>query len=37
MDRILDFRTELGWSHIEYNEELSILLDDYVGWLELYD
>ena len=32
-----DFRTEQGWFHIEYNEELSIMLDDHVGWLELYD
>ena len=32
-----DFRTEQGWFHIEYNEELSILLDDHVGWVELFD
>ena len=32
-----DFRTEQCWFHIEYNEELSILLDDHVGWMELYD
>ena len=32
-----DFRTEQGLFHIEYNEELSILLDDHVGWMELYD
>ena len=32
-----DFRTEQGWFHIEYNEELSILLDDHVGWMELFD
>ena len=28
-----DFRTEQGWFHIEYNEELSIMLDDHVGWM----
>ena len=32
-----DFRTEQGWFHIEYNDELSILLDDHVGWVELFD
>ena len=32
-----DFHTEQGWFHIEYNEELSILLDDHVGWAELFD
>ena len=32
-----DFRTEQGWFHIEYNEELSIMLDGHVGYLELYD
>ena len=32
-----DLRTEQGWFHIEYNEELSILLDDHVGWVELFD
>lgn len=32
-----DFRTEQGWFHVEYNEELTILLDDHVGWCELFD
>lgn len=32
-----DFRTEQGWFHIEYNEELSIMLDDHVGWADLFD
>ena len=32
-----DFRTEQGLFHIEYNEELSILLDDRVGWADLFD
>ena len=32
-----DFRTEPGWFHIEHNEELNILLDDHVGWCELFE
>ena len=32
-----DFRTEQGWFHIEHNEELIILLDDHVGWCELFN
>ena len=32
-----DFRTEQGWFHIEYNEELHILLDDHMGWSEMFD
>ena len=32
-----DFRTEQGWFHIEHNEELTILLDDHIGWCELFD
>ena len=32
-----DFHTEQGWFHIEYNEELSILLDDHMGWSEMFD
>ena len=33
----IDFRTEQGWFHIECNEELTILLDDHVGWSEMFD
>ena len=32
-----DFRTEQGWFHIEYNEELTILLDDHGGWCEMFE
>ena len=32
-----DFRTEQGWFHIEDNEELTILLDDHMGWCEMFD
>ena len=32
-----DFRTEQGWFHLEHNEELTILLDDHVGWCELFN
>ena len=32
-----DFLTEQGWFHIEYNEELSILLDDHMGCSEMFD
>ena len=32
-----DFHTDQGWFHIEYNEELTILLDDHVDWCELFD
>ena len=32
-----DFRTEQGWFHIEHNEELTILLDDHMGWCEMFD
>jgi hypothetical protein len=32
-----DFRTQQGWFHIEYNEELTILLDDHMGWSEMFD
>ena len=36
-DSGIDFRTKLGWFHIEYNEELTILLDDHMGWSEMFD
>ena len=31
------FRTEQGWFRIEDNEELTILLDDHMGWCEMFD
>ena len=32
-----DFLTEQGWFHSEYNKELFILLEDHMGWSEMFD